>query len=167
MFSLFMSKLCICSVVTIFIYLMFKYNPALAFSSFTFIRSCFKSLLLSAGKMVPSTYLKLIFLSSIFTLPFTESSPVFQMICSANRLNKQGDKMYPCLSPSYRKPLSLYILSFIFFLSCFSIFCAFLSTVQVTNQDNQGLMHAHFFQSNPQFFMIHTDKGFTEVFKTE
>ena len=72
-----MPKLYISSVVMIFVFLMFKYSPAVTLYSFNLIRSYFKSLLLTISKMVSSAFLKLlIFLSPVFTPPSSESIPV-------------------------------------------------------------------------------------------
>ena len=46
--------------VMIFVFLIFQCSLALALSSFTFIRSCFKSLLLSVSKVVSCVHLKLL-----------------------------------------------------------------------------------------------------------
>lgn len=111
MSSLSVLKLCTSYIVTIFIFLMFKGSPVLSFSFFTFIRSCFISLLLSASKMVSCAYLKLlVFLSPIFTLSPYESSSVSHMICLAYSLNKQGDNMHLCLTslPVRNHPVSPY-----------------------------------------------------------
>ena len=63
MSSLFVVKLYISSVEMIFVFLIFNCSPALALSSLIFIRSWFKSLLLSASEMVSSAYLNFSVLS--------------------------------------------------------------------------------------------------------
>ena len=76
--SLSMLKWWVSSVMMIFHLLVFRCGPALALFSFIFIGVHFKSLLLSASKMVSSAYLKsLIFLLQTLTPPSSESSPGF------------------------------------------------------------------------------------------
>ena len=73
------------SVVMILVFLVFSCSFALALSSITCPKSCFKSLL-SDSKMMLSAYLKLlIFLPQILTPP-SEYSLAFY-ICSTYRLN--------------------------------------------------------------------------------
>lgn len=103
-------KLCVSSIVRSFAFLMFRCSPALALSSLTLIRRHFRSLLLSASKVVSSTYLELlIFLLPIFTHSYflSESSPVFLMICSAYRLNRE----IKCTLDTFtnRKPFCLFL----------------------------------------------------------
>ena len=60
-------------------------------SSFTFIRKLYSSSLFSAISVVLSEYLRsLIFLMANWTLASASSSPVFLMMYSAFRSNKQG-----------------------------------------------------------------------------
>ena len=78
---------------TIFIFLMLNFKPAFSFSSFTFIKRLFSSSLLSA-MVVSSTYLRLlIFLPAVLVPICASSSPVFCMMYSAYKLNKQGDNI--------------------------------------------------------------------------
>ena len=93
--SLSLFKLCISSVVMIFVYNVQMQSYLVV--SFTFIRSRFKSLLLSASEMVLRAYLQLLlFILPVFT-PSSESSLVFH-ICSMYRLSKWGSPMHPCLT---------------------------------------------------------------------
>ena len=56
--------------------------------------------LLSAVRVVSSTYLRLLmFLLLILILACNSSRPECLMMCSAYRLNKQGDNRQPCLTP--------------------------------------------------------------------
>ena len=86
---LFLLKLYISSVVMIFVFLMFKFSPTSALS-FAFIRSCFRSVLISASKVALSMYLKLfIILPLIFNPHSSESSPAFHVMCFAYKLSRE------------------------------------------------------------------------------
>ena len=78
-----------------------SFKPGLSFSSFTLIiKRLFSSSLLSAIRMVSSTYLRLLlFLQPVLIPTCNSSSPAFLMMCSACRLNKQGDSKQPCRTP--------------------------------------------------------------------
>ena len=68
-------------------------------SSFTSIKRLFSSLL-SAIRVLSSAYLGLlIFLPEILIPVWASSSPVFLMINSAHKLNKQGDNIQPWYTP--------------------------------------------------------------------
>ena len=76
------------------------FQPAFSLSSFTLIKILFSSSLFSAIRVVSSAYLKLlIFLPEILIPACASSSPAFHMMYSANKLNKQGDNIQPCLTP--------------------------------------------------------------------
>ena len=75
-------------------FLIFIFKPAFSPSSFTLIKSLFHSSLLSVISVISSTYLKLLMLPAC-----NSSSLAFLMMCSAYRLNKQGDSRQPCLTP--------------------------------------------------------------------
>ena len=84
---------------TILVFLMFSFTPALSHSSFTLKRH-FSSSLLFAIRVVSSAYLRfLMFLPPILIPACNSSSPAFLMMCSAYRLNKQGDSRQPCHTP--------------------------------------------------------------------
>ena len=84
-----MAMLKLCVVVT-FVFFMAKCSPALALSSFTFIRSHFKSFLLSVSKMVSSAYLQLlIFLPPIFSPPSSEPSELFMYVLHTDETNRK------------------------------------------------------------------------------
>ena len=75
----------------ILVFWMLSFKPTYSLSSFTFIKKLFSSLL-SAIRMVLSAYLRLlIFLPAILISDCVSSSPVFLMMYSAYKLNKQGD----------------------------------------------------------------------------
>ena len=83
-----------------FFFLIFILKPALSLFSFTLIKRLFSSSSLSAIRVVSSAYLRLLmFLLPILILSCNISSPVFLMMCSAYRLNKQGDSRQPCHTP--------------------------------------------------------------------
>ena len=86
---------------TILVFLIFSLKLALSLSSFTLIKRFFSSSSLSANRVVSSAYLRLLmFLLPILTLTCNSSSLAFLTMCSAYRLNKQGDNMQPCRTPS-------------------------------------------------------------------
>ena len=86
----------------IFVFWIFKklldesFNLAFSLYSFTFVKRLFSSFSLSAIRVVSSAYLKLlIFLPAILIPVCDSSSPVFHMMYSVCKLNKQGDKIQP------------------------------------------------------------------------
>ena len=82
------------AVILVFWKLGFK--PVFSLSSFTFIKKLFSSSLLSAIRVVSSTYLRLlIFLLEILIPVCASSSLAFHMMYSAYKLNKQGDGIQP------------------------------------------------------------------------
>ena len=75
---------------------MLSFKPAFSLSSFTLIKRLFSSFSLSAIRVVSSAYLKLlIFLPAILIPVCDSSSPVFHMMYSVCKLNKQGDSIQP------------------------------------------------------------------------
>ena len=83
----------------IFIFWMLSFKPAFSLSSYIFIKGLFSSSLLSAIRLVPSAYLRLlIFLSEILNPACDSSSPAFPMMYSAYNLNKQNDNIQLCYS---------------------------------------------------------------------
>ena len=79
---------------------MLSFKPIFSLSSFTFIKRCFRCLLLSDIRVVSSTYLRLlIFLLAILIPAYASSSPGFLMMYSAYKLSKQGDNIQPWLTP--------------------------------------------------------------------
>ena len=74
-------------------------KPVLSPSSFTLIKRLFSFSLLSAIRVVSSTYLKLLMFLPPILIPAQDrssSSPAFLMMCSAYWLNKWGDSRQPC-----------------------------------------------------------------------
>ena len=45
--------------------------------------------------------------------------------------------------------------------------CCFLICIQASQEEGQVVRYSHLFQNFPQFIVIHTDKGFGIVNKTE
>ena len=79
---------------------MLSLKTTFSFSSFNFFKRLFSSSSLSAMRVVSSAYLRLlIFLPAVFIPSCTSSSLAFHMMCSAYKLNKQGDKIQPCNTP--------------------------------------------------------------------
>ena len=79
----------------ILVFLIFSFKLTLSFSSFNLIERLFSSSLLSAIIVVSSTYLRW-FLPPISIPACNSSSPAFLMMCSAYRLNRQGDSRQLC-----------------------------------------------------------------------
>ena len=82
-------------------------KPDLSCSSFTLIKRLFSSSLISVIRVVSSAYLMLLFLLPILIPACNSSSPEFLIMCSAYRLNKQGDSRQPAvlLSQSWTNQL--------------------------------------------------------------
>ena len=83
----------------IFIFWMLSFKPTFSLSSFTFIKRLFSSSL-SAIRVVSSVYLRLLILLQAILIPAcASSSPVFHMMYSAYKLNKQSDNVQPWCTP--------------------------------------------------------------------
>ena len=77
-----------------------SFKPAFSLFSFTFIKRFFSSSSISAIRVVPSAYLRLlIFLQTILIPACASSSPAFCMMYSEYKLNKQGDNIEPWHTP--------------------------------------------------------------------
>ena len=75
----------------IFFFWMLSFKPAFSLSSFTSIKRLFSSSSLSAVRVVSSAYLRLlIFLPAILISACAPSSPAFQMMYSACKLNSDN-----------------------------------------------------------------------------
>ena len=84
----------------ILVFWMLSFKPVFSLSSFTFTKRLFSSSLLSAIRVESSAYLRLlIFLPAILILACASSSPVFLMMYSSYKLNKQCDSIQPCHIP--------------------------------------------------------------------
>ena len=77
-----------------------SFKPAFSFPSFTFIKRLFISSSLSAIRVELSVYLRLlIFHLAILTPACASCSPVFHMMYSAYKLNKQDDNIQAWPTP--------------------------------------------------------------------
>ena len=84
----------------ILVFWMLSFQPTFSLSSFTFIKRLFSSSLLSAIRVVSSTYLRLlIFLPAILIPAYASSSPAFLMMYSDYKLNKKDDNIQPWCTP--------------------------------------------------------------------
>ena len=84
----------------ILIFWMLSFEPTFSLSSFTLIKRLFSSSLLSAIRVVSSAYLRLlIFLLAILIPACASSRPVFLMMYSAYKLNKQSDSIQSWHTP--------------------------------------------------------------------
>ena len=105
--------------------------------------------------MVFSEYLRLLtFLLEILISACDSSSLAFCMMYSAYKLNKQGDNTdltysFPNLEPVH----------------CFmsGSNCCFLTCIQISQEAGKVVSYSHVFKNFPQFFVIHTVKGFSIV----
>ena len=78
----------------ILVFCILSFKTTFSLSSFTFIKRLYSSFSLLAIRVVSSAYLRsLIFLPAILISAWASSSPVFLMMYSANKLNKQGDNI--------------------------------------------------------------------------
>ena len=84
----------------ILVFWMLSFKPTFLLSSFTFVKWLFSSSSLSATRVMSSAYLRLlIFLPAILIPAYASSNPVFFMMYSAYKLNKQGDNIQPWRTP--------------------------------------------------------------------
>ena len=84
----------------ILVFWMLSLKSTFSLSSFTFIKRLFSSSSLSAIRVVSSAYLRLlIFLPAILIPSCASSRPVFLMMYSAYKLNRQGDNIQPWRTP--------------------------------------------------------------------
>ena len=81
-------------------FLIFSFKPAFSLFSFTLIKSLFCPSSLSVIRVVSSAYLRLLLLLLPILMPACNSpSLAFLMMCSAYRLNEQGDSRQTCYTP--------------------------------------------------------------------
>ena len=79
---------------------MLSFKPTFSLCSLPFTKRLFSSSSLSAIRVVPSAYLRLlIFLPACLIPACASSSPAFLMTYSACKLNKQGDNIQPWCTP--------------------------------------------------------------------
>ena len=135
---------------------MLSFKPTFSLSSFTFIKGCFSSSLLSAIRVVSSAYLRLmVFLLEILTPTCDSSSLAFHMMYSTYKLNKQGDNIQSVVL------LPQFGISSLFHMS--SSNCCFLTCTQVLQEAGKVVWYSHLFKNFPQFAVIYTVKGFSVV----
>ena len=144
---------CVC------IFRMLNFKPDFSLSSFTFIMRFFSFSLLSSSWVVSSAYLRLlIFLLAFFILACASFHPTFLMMYSACKLNKQGDNIQPCHTPFLIWNQSI--------VPCLVLTVASRPAYRFLRRQVRwsGIPISLNF---PQFFVIHTVKGFGVVNKTE
>ena len=108
----------------------------------SFIKRLFSSSSLSTIRLVSSTYLRLlIFLPSILIPAWGSSSPEFCTMCSAYKLNKQGDNIQPWHNsfPDF-EPV---------YFSMFNCNCYFLTCIQVSQEADKVVWCSHLFKNFP------------------
>ena len=133
------------STVLILVFWMFSFKPTFSLSSFTFIKRLFSSSSLSAIRVVSSAYLTLlIFLLEILMPACASSSPVFLMMYSAHKLNKQGDNIQP-----WYTPFSIWNQSV---LPCSVLIVACWPTYRYLKRQ---VRCSHILKNLPQFIVIH------------
>ena len=118
---------------------MLSFKSAFSLSSFTFIKS---SSSFSAIRVVSSAYLRLlIFLLSILIPACASSRPVFHIMYSAYKLNKQGDNIQPWCTPFPNlEPLRC---------SMSGANCCFLTHIQVSQDAGKVVWYSHVFKNFP------------------
>ena len=82
----------------ILVFWMLSFKPTFSLSSFTFIKRLFSSSL-SPRSVVSSESLRLLMPLAVLIAACDSSSPVFLMMYSAYKLNKQGDNIQPWHTP--------------------------------------------------------------------
>ena len=123
----------------IFVFWILSFKPTFSLYSFTFIKRLFSSLL-SAIRVMSSAYLRLlIFLQAILIPSCASSSPVFLMIYSAYKLNKQGDNIQP-----WRTPFPIWNQSVV---PCPVLTC-FLTCIQISHEAGQVVCYSRLFKNS-------------------
>ena len=131
----------------VFVFWMLSFTPIFSLSSFTFIKRLFSSSSLYDIRVVPSAYLGLLmFLLEILIPACASSGPVFLMMYSAYKLNKQGDKIqpWPTSFPIWNESV----------VSMSSSKCCFLTCIQISQEAGQMVWYSHLFQNFPQFVVV-------------
>ena len=156
--------------VIILVFWMLIFKPTFSLSSFTFIKNLFSSSSLSAIRVVSSAFVSskwvvssaylrlLIFLPAILIPACASSSPMFLMMYSAYKLNKQGDNIQP-----WHNPFPIWNQSVV---PCPFTTC-FLTCIQISQEAGQVVWYSQLFQNFLQCVVIHTVKGFGIVNKAE
>ena len=142
--------------VMILVFWMLSFKPTFSLYSFTFIKRFFNSSL-SAIRVVSSAYLRLlIFLPETLIPACTSSSPLFLMMYSAYKLNKQGDNIQP-----WSTPFPIWNQSVV---PCPVLTFASWPAYRFLKRQ---AWYSHLFKNFAQFIVIHTVKGFGIVNKAE
>ena len=124
------------------VFWMLSFKPTFSLSCFQ--KRLFSSSSLSAIRVVSSAYLRLlIFLPAILIPAYASSSPMFLMMYSAYKLNKQGDNIQ-----SWRTPFPIWNQSFV---SCPVLTVASWPAYKVSQEADQVIWYFHLFQNFPQF----------------
>ena len=124
-------------------------EPTFLLSSFTFIKRFFSFSSLYAIRVVSSAYLRLfMFLLAILIPGCASFSPVFLMMYSAYKLNKQGDN-------SYLEPVCC---------SMSSSNCCLLTCIQISQEADRVFWYSHLFQNFPQYLFIYLSIYFIQDF---
>ena len=100
----------------------------------------------------------LMFFPSILIPACNSSSSAFRMMCSAYKLNKQGDNKQPC-----RTPFSILNQSVV----PYRVLTCFLTSIQVSQDTGKVVWYSHLLKDFPQFFVIHTIKHFSVINEAE
>ena len=134
----------------ILVFWMLSFKPTFSLSSFTFFKRLF----------VLSAYLRLlIFLPEILIPACASSSLAFHIMYSAYKLNKQGDNIQPwCI------PFPIWNQSVV---PCPVLTVTSWSAIQISQEAGQVVWYSHLFKNFPQYFVIHTIKGFGVADKAE
>ena len=120
--------------------------------------------------MVSSAYLRLlIFLLTILIPACASSSPAFHMMCSAYKLNKQGD-----IYTQVYTQVTGYTALMYAFPNLKPVHCSmsgsngcFLTCIQISQEVGRVVFHSYLFKNFAQFLVIHTVKDFSVVNEAE
>ena len=124
---------------------MLSFKPTFSLSTFTFIKRLFSSSL-SAIRVVSSACLRwLIFLPAILIPACASSSPVFLMMYSACKLNKQGDNIQPWCSLFLIWTSLLFHVQFLLLLP---------DLHKISQEAGQVVWYSYLLKNFPQFVVI-------------
>ena len=133
---------------------MLSFKATFSLSSFTFIKRLFSSSLLSAIRVVPSAYLRLlIFILAILIPSCASFIPAFHMMFSTYNFNKHSVNIQPWCTP-------LPILNQ-FAISCLVLTVASWPEYRFFRRLVRWSGYSHLLKSCPKFVVTHTVKGFS------
>ena len=145
--------------VMMLVFWMLSFKSAFSISFFTFNKRLLNSPSFSAIKIISSAYLRLLtFLLAILIPAYALSSPAFCMMCSAYKLNKQGDNIQP-----WRTPFQIWNQPIV---PCPVLTVAFWPAYRFLRRQVRWSGIPIFLRIF-QFVVIHTVKGFSVVNKAE